>query len=127
MFDFRFDPADGILHIAMARFWSAETMADFSSALIVKAREVRGRHGPFATLIDLRHFPIQSPTVTSAIQALMQQTCGIPDGPIVTVTGSALAKLQASRILCADNSRVYLDWDEAVAALQSAWLPRAIA
>lgn len=121
MYEFRFDGASKVLHIKMVEFWSIGTIAGFSAAAIAKALALRCQHGRFATLIDLREFPIQSSEVTYAIEALMKKASTISDAPIVTVVGSMLAKHQAGRILKAENSHIFLDWDQANVWLEAAW------
>ena len=123
MFELRFDRDTRVNHIRMEGFWTPATMAAFSAALLAKNTALH-LVGNCATLVDLRQFPVQSSEVTNAIEAMMKRASAIFTAPIVAVTGSALTKFQTSRVLKADNIRVFLDWDEANAWLDSAWPSR---
>lgn len=56
------------------------------------------------------------------LEMLMSQSLKITSGPVATVVGAALNKMQAGRVLNAPNSRVFLDWDEANAWLDREWV-----
>lgn len=127
MFTIDFDPHRQVLRITATGFWSLATLASFSVTMLARATAAKLLHGDFATLIDLRDYPVQAPDVARGVEQLLKQAMRITTAPVVTITGSQLLKMQAERVLKADHSHIFLTLGEAQDWLDAHWSRTALA
>lgn len=127
MYSIDFDADRRVMYIWAEGFWSLATLAAFSTTTLARSVAAKLRYGDFATLIDIRQFPVQSPDVAKGVELLLGKAMKITRAPVATATGTQLLRLQAERVLRADHSRVFLTLAEAQAWLDEVWVERRIA
>lgn len=121
MYTIRFDPARRIFHFELHGFWTMGTVIQFGVELLTRSTVARLRHGRYAVLSDSRDFPIQSATVAPYFERIMARGIEMDVGPCAIVVGSHLNKMQAERVLQGGRARIFLDYAEAEAWLDSVW------
>lgn len=121
MFEIRFDSARHVLHLTLSGFWTMATVMHFAAEMSLRTAAIRAQHGTFATLSDARDFPIQSAEVSDRFARIRERGLEKNMGPTAIVVASQLSKLQAERVLKADQIRVFLDLAQAEAWLATRW------
>ena len=116
-----FDAERRILTITVEGFWTLATVLTFSTKMIALGTGLKLKHGDYAVLNDARKFPVQANEVARALDLLNAQSVKITKAPVATVVSTMLAKLQSERIMGSEINRTFLDWDEAVAWLDTMW------
>ena len=122
MYDIRFDEDQRLILLKLEGFWHPETIADFSAALVSKAKEVGRRSSrPFSMLSDGTNFPVQSAMVATGFVDLMNQLSPIVTGRMAIVASSTLNRMQAQRIFTDPKIEVFATREEATAWLEGTY------
>jgi hypothetical protein len=124
VYDLHFDPGERVLYIRMHGFWSAELLARFGAEVFAAGARIREQHDGFAILTDARACPVQSGEVAAGLHDLSLRSAAMNPAPIATVVSSALVALQGRRVLTPSNYRVFVDYGEALAWIDAAWVRR---
>jgi len=115
MFDVTVDPALRLMRITMRGFWSAMTMAEYSSVVRRKMGMMLSGRGCRYILIDMIDFPIQSKEIAEGHAAFLRIVSERGGTRVALVMQSALSKLQAARV-ASDTGHATFDSEEAAIA-----------
>ena len=96
-----------LLRIVMRDFWTMTTFDAYMRDCGTAIERLIARHGRFDTLGDCNDFPIQGPDVAAAFEHLGQMTDKTPQNRIAIVTGKALGRMQADRLVGNPHSKTF--------------------
>ncbi len=96
-----------LLRVVMRGFWTMETFNAYMRACGAEIEKLVARHGRFDTLGDCNDFPIQGPEVAAAFEQLKAMSDKTPQNRIAIVSGSALSRLQAERLVGNPHSKIF--------------------
>jgi hypothetical protein len=96
-----------LLRVKLSGFWTMETFNAYKRDCGVEIEKLVSHHGRFDMLSDCNDFSIQGPDVSAAFEELKAMSDKMPQNRLAVVTGSALGRLQAERLVGNPHSRIF--------------------
>ena len=126
MYRLEFDPERDLITATLSGFWASETVAAYAADLTALLRRAGAPDRRIRLLGCSAAMPVQSAETSAAFGKFSAELNVVCTGPIAIIVGSALNRIQASRVLAHERVRVFLDESEALDWLMS-FRPSAIA
>lgn len=96
-----------LIRVVMRGFWTMETFGAYIQACGAAMQDLMARHGRFDMLSECTDFPVQGPEVSAAFERLNAMSDPTSQNRIAVVSPSALARMQAQRLLGNPQHRIF--------------------
>ncbi|WP_340264738.1 hypothetical protein [Sphingobium mellinum] len=116
MFSFSYDAGRVLLTVVQQGYWTIDEFRDYERQFYVHHRTILQTRKSYRTIADCRDYPVQSPEVSVAFEALFQVLMAENKGPYAIIIASALNKIQARRVIPYSHVELFSkdEWDKAM-------------
>lgn len=116
MFSFSYVATRALLTVVQQGYWSIEEFRDYERQFYTHHRMIMQARSSYRVISDCREYPVQSPEVSDAFEALFQVLMAENKGRYAIVAASALNKIQARRVIPHRHVEIFSkdEWDKAM-------------
>jgi hypothetical protein len=117
MYSVKVDKNNCLIDIKLTGFWSNRTMSDYVSTLNNEFRQIGSSGRGLRIIVDMSDYPVQSVEVVQKHANLMDHGTRVMGAKIAIILKSALARMQATRLVANQGQRSFTS-----KSLALAWL-----